>query len=712
MANKLIIESGNLYKTAGNEPGQGPSFEQQFGILANAQICDKYPILGNYLVAAQLLDKTDDNSFAVCSVVYKLGKNYIYVPAVFRNGKIFTGQIMEVPSMQRMLPLSDAWLNWVKNKDIGGQGDAVSSELSNLYGEPAATARSRQPVDPLMKTASSSPSLFDTALKLGKNAASKFLDLLSNVDYLNKTLQYYTPDDVMEFGKQACLKYPEDKPIEIVSVLDKQAALLTEQQKKNLYADGFVIKQDNKVDWGPAQNDIKAFQYTNLTRAFVTPQKTCKCKALSQDGQLVDIIYITIDKRLNDRDSLFCEMYDPGAVRREGVTSVKFDSPAKSLKSYKANFNGGQAKVFVNNCLIDIRGDIAVLQSSIKELDSNIGKSLGSLKRIPGGSILITPKNKTIANACGTKNSNGDFIDFNQVIHESEDENLVSPIFLGNYIEVPKGTRVLFNTYEYKDDGTYRENFEIPIVQDFVLFGDLGKAIDRFDQKHYKKLKITSDGQQISISGEHSKPSDRMQLKTAVLHLVRDYGVSPVDAKQMLKKAGRGTIENPVCNHYRLYKQAAEIPESDMWKPADIGYSEVPQNPPTITQEDIQGKAVQDARDLDVIRKATEAGVKEVFDTQTLKLLVQAADPHDEIMEAIPDFMNTLDRLCKILFLYRCHISDMEKKYGAVKLRALQLSLKNTIKDLSQLTVFLKLRGLNHGESPDAGDLQTGTMFS
>jgi len=27
---------------------------------------------------------------------------------------------MEVPSLQRMLPLSDAWMSWVKNKDIGG----------------------------------------------------------------------------------------------------------------------------------------------------------------------------------------------------------------------------------------------------------------------------------------------------------------------------------------------------------------------------------------------------------------------------------------------------------------------------------------------------------------------------------------------------------------------------------------------------------------
>ena len=59
---------------------------------------------------------------------------------------------------------------------------------------------------------------------------------------------------------------------------------------------------------------------------------------------------------------------------------------------------------------------------------------------------------------------------------------------------------------------------------------------------------------------------------------------------------------------------------------------------------------------MEVITKATDAGVKEVFDTATLKLLIQDADPHEAIMDAIPDFMKTLDRLCQMLFLYRCHM--------------------------------------------------------
>ena len=60
--------------------------------------------------------------------------------------------------------------------------------------------------------------------------------------------------------------------------------------------------------------------------------------------------------------------------------------------------------------------------------------------------------------------------------------------------------------------------------------------------------------------------------------------------------------------------------------------------------------------ELDTVQKATEAGVKEVFDTAVLKLLLQEADPGAAIMEIVPDFMKTLDRLCQMLFLYRCHM--------------------------------------------------------
>ena len=80
------------------------------------------------------------------------------------------------------LPLSDAWLSWIKNKNDKGEAELIPAEDHGAFGQPAGTARSREPVDPLLKNASdkSSPSLFDTVLKLGKKACYKFMGYLEH----------------------------------------------------------------------------------------------------------------------------------------------------------------------------------------------------------------------------------------------------------------------------------------------------------------------------------------------------------------------------------------------------------------------------------------------------------------------------------------------------------------------------------------------------
>ena len=101
---------------------------------------------------------------------------------------------MEVPGEQRFLPLSDAWLNWVKNRNDKGDAENVDPKDAVLYGRPAGSIRSREPIDPLLKNASAeSPSLFDTVLKLGKKAALKFMDYLENSNFTNEAFKFYSP---------------------------------------------------------------------------------------------------------------------------------------------------------------------------------------------------------------------------------------------------------------------------------------------------------------------------------------------------------------------------------------------------------------------------------------------------------------------------------------------------------------------------------------
>ena len=104
MMRNLIIHQGISKKAEGD----GPSFEQQFGLLSNAQIADKFPQLDSYKLAFQLLKKDDDNTEAVGVAVYYLGKSVIYVPSFFRRErKLFIMnclQSMAVTTMEVFSP--------------------------------------------------------------------------------------------------------------------------------------------------------------------------------------------------------------------------------------------------------------------------------------------------------------------------------------------------------------------------------------------------------------------------------------------------------------------------------------------------------------------------------------------------------------------------------------------------------------------------------
>ena len=113
------------------------------------------------------------------------------------------------------------------------------------------------------------------------------------------------------------------------------------------------------------------------------------------------------------------------------------------------------------------------------------------------------------------------------------------------------------------------------------------------------------------------------------------------------------------------------------------------------------------------VTTAAQAGIKEVFDITTLKILARQNHFFDEIHDDIPGFMKTIDSLCRKLFQFYWHTDKMEEKYGTVKMKSLEDSLKCTLDSLSDLTIFFKLRTVDGTNSTGdvTGELMTGTML-
>ena len=59
--------------------------------------------------------------------------------------------------------------------------------------------------------------------------------------------------------------YPDDPEVELITVMDKKASLLTPEQQSVLWHDGYVIKKAQAVDWDESTNAIKVVEKKDLS---------------------------------------------------------------------------------------------------------------------------------------------------------------------------------------------------------------------------------------------------------------------------------------------------------------------------------------------------------------------------------------------------------------------------------------------------------------
>ena len=292
---RLIVQR-NMTKNAAEE--DGPSFEQQFGILANAEIADKFPQLDSMKLAFQLIDKTDDNTKAVGASVYVVGKTVIFVPAFFRNGQLKTGDMMLIGQSQTFLPMSDPWLAWLKNKDLTPEGELVNSKDIDPMGTTKGTTI-REIADPIIKTASvylkglckldpeltktaASMNVFDTTLHMGKEATASMLDNMTKPNLLNATLSFYNPEDLQKFAYTA-QDMDEPPAFKVIMPFEKEAKELSSKELNALYKDGFFIKVAKE---GNVPKVIRKQKVNNLFGMLKEPGKT---SLLQPDGTLKEV---------------------------------------------------------------------------------------------------------------------------------------------------------------------------------------------------------------------------------------------------------------------------------------------------------------------------------------------------------------------------------------------------------------------------------------
>ena len=88
--------------------------------------------------------------------------------------------------------------------------------------------------------------------------------------------------------------------------------------------------------------------------------------------------------------------------------------------------------------------------------------------------------------------------------------------------------------------------------------------------------------------------------------------------------------------------------------------------------------------------EAAKAGQRHVFDQAAIGGLVKVFDTANVVDSYIPDFMDTIDRLGRILFLFYWKHEDFNQRYGSDDVVQMEDRLRNVFKQMGELTLNLK----------------------
>ena len=692
---KLVVRQG-FYKRA-DENGDGPSFEQQFGILANAVVVDRCPRLDKNKIAFQLIEKKDDNTKAAGVCVYKLGKSVIFIPVFYTQGNVEFCNVIYKVKQSLFVPCTDAWLAAIENEEIPEAGELVEEGADSHKGAPGDTSTTSVLSDPIVKSAcfhfrkmmhnmfdkrNSNYSVLDGALGMGKKACLTLMNKLTDdKNFLNAALHFYTPSSLNIFAKTATYFDKEHKDTWLITPFSKEASYLTDPYDVEcLKRDGYLVKTAKKE----LSNIIKK---DKVKDCFKTIGKPGKYELMNHEGELEEHLVMAY-KQLNT----FCDASDFDCTDLS-CSSNKNDSGFDYMTKRSVRFVIISDDMdCADNCQA-LRGTVAVADNKdtafAPSMIADYGELLAKYKKDIHGCVFLCP-NGVAYNTCSTfvYNKGAWYSDVTYadvksiVVGDSPDQ--IAPIVLRNSIVMPAGTRIIARKIEGETGKLKRT---------FVTISDLPVYLNKYLKKHYRQLKVTKGGDEVVIDGAKSD-SKPLSVKEASYHLVNDYGLMPSMAANVLADVHKGGFYN--TETYLIEKKAA-----DGWEDSPLSMKEVTnkEEPDKTTLKMPSTLEDNPAQLTQAVTNAAQAGIKEVFDVSVIKLLIGDADLAEGKDKDLKLYMQMLDNVCRKFLVIKWQIENFKSLWGEEKVAEILANIKKSMDALSIIILFFKQKfKMNQGD--------------
>lgn len=225
-------------------------------------------------------------------------------------------------------------------------------------------------------------------------------------------------------------------------------------------------------------------------------------------------------------------------------------------------------------------------------------------------------------------------------------------------------------------------------------------------------LTIYNDGAECEINQQ------RMPPLTGFISLVRDHGFREPVARELLKQAmlkRKVTVQVKYASPYLRDSQvsAPAIPEPMMGSGEMMGAnvptqlqteSSLPIDRPQTDREVYNPNTTLDRREVGKIRRATQTGQKEIFDTAMVGSMLKAVRDDTMVDQYLGDLAKGMDRLGRIMFMFYWHGDKFADRYGKSDMPELEDSLRNSFEAVGDVLMFLKQKTIEpYPEENDVG---------
>jgi hypothetical protein len=717
-------------------------FEQAFFQLAYDKLQGKLSNLVPFLVGFQLVKKSDNDTKAVGVFGFKSNNGQIlFVPAFFVNGKIKELEILYSRNNNQFYPLNEDFAELFLKDDVTGIGTPSNERKEDVQRDiPSANMRKiifpprtgRVSYAEAKDLDEKNPEVLSKAAdcllsKKSYNKGPELIDFVKSADNKVKEAFFFMLNKNAEFADAVRSFYPDSAIADSLTV----APVIKEAKAKKLKV--YDFEADTDLDKLPASNK----------KELVTKGVTIVDNRLDEDTSKLGIFKVKESFSNPTQTGFYPYITELGTIRYGLVLTnlsafmggynypraivVDLQSPRKG-QAYEVELSG----IFIKDQIHvkDLSDAMKLLEEPAEALPSYedyilINENLHTTEpfriienyKDSSGVRRIKIEPSWMCDASPRPNS------FDPKTKGKQNEVvLVLTKKVGDRLEhrnhavyVPKSFKLLklhLSDYyspeiDYNLPKDERDRKRSTIEKDKAEIkagapGGLSSLNSFLHSNNTFPLTIHTNGSEyfLNVSGAKAKFENPLEAKIA---MVTELGLREKDAEAAItdlipNKKRDGIVKVSVTGENILNLQDETPENNEFGQPTYYGTPWVDQHDASdgyAKDPTEQGLGVKpdDASLSTTISRAVnlaQQGQKDVFDTQTIGALAKYTDSNNKVLEYVPSFVSSLDKLGRMLFLAYWDTDTFEDMYGKDELPELIELVKSVFNNLGDLVIFLK----------------------